>query len=384
MSLGVFTLLIVCLIFRLSLLDAFVFISKTIYASSSLQKLNLAKKESMNEPAGAESSPRRVQAGTGISVRRQIAHAKAYKRLMTYKSFAKNGLGKKFRQGKAPKKEEKEYVEIDYESVRPPAVFVDGYNVISYLNVIEGRDLSLEDGRDSLINDLAILSGVTGWYIEVVFDAYKGDRSGSFSRSKSANGIIATYTGRSETADNYIERRFSELSKNNFNNMIVATDDKLLRSVAGSVGNGFLSLGMLVEEIRIAYSGWERMEADMKEEMKRHRPRINCSLTDEVTMAIETLRKRKVELKLEEELKPKHKIENIEKNREDRNVQKNKAKGKLRTNNKLKRDSQRPSTIAVSSRGKGFDAAFTPSLGLSVSSEIMDVMRQLEQFEKKK
>ena len=38
-----------------------------------------------------------------------------------------------------------------------------------------------------------------------------------------------------ETADNYIERRFSELSAEGFNNMVVVTDDNVLRMVAGAV-----------------------------------------------------------------------------------------------------------------------------------------------------
>ena len=47
---------------------------------------------------------------------------------------------------------------------------------------------------------------------------------------------MVTYTSMAETADNYIERRFSELSAGGFNNMVVVTDDNVLRMVAGAVG----------------------------------------------------------------------------------------------------------------------------------------------------
>ena len=53
------------------------------------------------------------------------------------------------------------------------AVFVDGYNVIGYINSVEGRQIDLSDARDCLISDLAVLKSATGWYIEVVFDAYQ-------------------------------------------------------------------------------------------------------------------------------------------------------------------------------------------------------------------
>lgn len=52
-------------------------------------------------------------------------------------------------------------------------MFVDGYNVIGYINSVEGRDIDLSDARDCLISDLAVLRSATGWYIEVVFDAYQ-------------------------------------------------------------------------------------------------------------------------------------------------------------------------------------------------------------------
>lgn len=52
------------------------------------------------------------------------------------------------------------------------AVFVDGYNIIGYINSVEGRSLSLEDSRDCLVSDLCVLKSATGWHIEVVFDAY--------------------------------------------------------------------------------------------------------------------------------------------------------------------------------------------------------------------
>ena len=46
--------------------------------------------------------------------------------------------------------------------------------------------------------------------------------------------------------------------------MIVATDDSILRMVAGAQGAGFISASLLVEEMRVAYSGWEQLQEELE------------------------------------------------------------------------------------------------------------------------
>ena len=46
--------------------------------------------------------------------------------------------------------------------------------------------------------------------------------------------------------------------------MIVATDDNALRMVAGSQGAGYISANLLLEELRIAYRGWEQLQEDLE------------------------------------------------------------------------------------------------------------------------
>ena len=180
-------------------------------ASESLSRLYMgkgsrkAKKSKSAKASGSPISggkgvpvPRRVQAGTGVSVRKQIAYAKAYKRLVSGTGVSSTlSPTRKFKQPKTEKREQEEYVEIDYETTKPPAVFVDGYNVIGYLSKKNNKNndngmgnyalvghpmgildtsVSIEDARDSLVGDLGVLVGATGWMVEVVFDAYKAKR----------------------------------------------------------------------------------------------------------------------------------------------------------------------------------------------------------------
>lgn len=98
----------------------------------------------------------RVTNRINIPVRQQIAWAKAYKRLMTSQapggssSSSSSQTPRKFRQLNEPRVQE-EYVEVDYVNTKPPAVFVDGYNIIGHINSVEGRNIDLEDARDCLI-----------------------------------------------------------------------------------------------------------------------------------------------------------------------------------------------------------------------------------------
>jgi len=175
-----------------------------------------------------QSVPRRVTNGINVSVRQQISWSKAYKRFIS-QSQSHNGTGKKFRKTKSQKSPEgymeDSIVDIDYRIMAPPAIFVDGYNVIGMMNSLKGVTgigNNLDAERESLINDLCILRGVTGWLIEVIFDAYKSPSISSKSKSKteSIDNVIVTFTSSSETADNHIERRFAELKSSGFTNMV--------------------------------------------------------------------------------------------------------------------------------------------------------------------
>jgi len=257
------------------------------------EKKGAKKSASSAEQAPKQLQPQRVTNQINIPVRQQIAWAKAYKRLMTEKTggSSQQSVTKKFRKVRGPKEVEEEAVEIDYVNTKPPAVFVDGYNIIGYINKAEGRSNSvdLEDARDCLVNDLCVVSGATGWWIEVVFDAYMSASSIGGSKTSLIDNILVTYTSASETADNYIERRFSELANEGFTNMVVATDDNLLRMVAGSAGAGYLSAGQLLDEFRIAYKGWENVQEEMEIEAKK-KGRNAMGVSDDMKIIIEQMK----------------------------------------------------------------------------------------------
>lgn len=229
------------------------------------------KKKKILKASGAtpadSAAPRRVSSDMNVSVRKQIQFAKAYKRLIINSNQRQHSP--RVRKERAPKPEKEEYVEIDYENTAPPLLFVDGYNIIGYINAVEGRRITLDEARDCLVADLCVVASATGWAIECVFDAYDNPLNAAGARVQQ-DGISVYYTSQKETADDYIERRINSLQGRN-PNLVVATDDVALRSTAIGLGVGFLTASMILEEFRVAYKGWQIVEEEMEEEARRRR-----------------------------------------------------------------------------------------------------------------
>eukprot|EP01031_Cornospumella_fuschlensis_P031461 gene31461-38027_t len=238
----------------------------------------------------SEATSPRVRNDINVPVRRQIAWAKAAKKLMTAAKVIGPKVSRKYKKStnEQPIIDE-DLSNVDFSTIKPPAVFVDGYNIIGYMRTVEGTQMNLEEARDCLISDLAILHGATGWHIEVVFDAYqvKGTQN-----TEEVSGILVTFPASSETADNYIERRFEELRKEGFTNMVVATNDRMLQSVAGSSGLGYLSASMLLKEMRAAYRGWDEYERKLEEEAEKHVPRLGDMISSDMLTFIKEEMKR--------------------------------------------------------------------------------------------
>lgn len=60
--------------------------------------------------------------------------------------------------------------------------------------------------------------------------------------------------------------------------------------VAGSIGSGFISAAILLEELRIAYRGWEDVSVELKAEVDRRRPTLGDGISNELKNAIEMLK----------------------------------------------------------------------------------------------
>ena len=88
----------------------------------------------------------------------------------------------------------------------PLELIIDGYNLIRQSDSLSRLDAqNLEQGREALLERLAAYRKVRGHPITVVFDGWGGfEPVSTRTRHK---GIEVIYTGKGETADEWIQRR---------------------------------------------------------------------------------------------------------------------------------------------------------------------------------
>jgi hypothetical protein len=94
------------------------------------KKKKMVPAEEQNYPSF---NPPRVMSRSNVSVRQQIAWVRAFKRLTSARSSL-HSVPQKFRQQNEPAapRPDEELVEFDFAKLKPPAIFVDGYNIIGY------------------------------------------------------------------------------------------------------------------------------------------------------------------------------------------------------------------------------------------------------------
>lgn len=358
--------------------SSFTTVQKSLSTRGELS-LHAAKKK--KDAITSSPTPERVVADSNVPIRQQIAWAKAKKRLA---SSVSGGIGQKFRREKASKQvqaDDDDHDYMDYSNVQPPVIFVDGYNIIGYMKSAEKKDFdNLDTARDSLINDLAVLRSATGWLIEVVFDAYK--REGGTQQSHSENNVIVTYTSKSETADTHIERRFESLRKRGFANMIVCTDDNLLRMVGGSSGSGYLSAANLVDEINIAYKGWESMEVELADEQRT--ATVRDALSHETSAAISLMKAEQARANAAATAAKKEAEKAMRKQLSALNgngVNGVKSTQRLSQKERKKRDQEAQQAASATARFQNVTSLRPATVEMGMSAEmrkVMDMMRQAE------
>ena len=128
----------------------------------------------------------------------------------------------------------------------PACMIVDGYNMIHGFEAT--RHLAEADitvARERLIDELAAYQAYVRIRMIIVFDGYKRkDNYGSYLKQGMFE-VVYTKTG--ETADEYIEKLTSELSRSY--ELTVATSDALIQNAVFAQGAARISARMLEEEI---------------------------------------------------------------------------------------------------------------------------------------
>lgn len=125
---------------------------------------------------------------------------------------------------------------------------MDGYNIIFAWDELKAcLDVSLESARLRLAEILSDYRGSTNAEIILVFDAYKVKKNPG--TIETFANITVVYTKEAETADHYIEKVASRLSKKAGYSVRVATSDALEQIIILNQGASRVSANMLFHEI---------------------------------------------------------------------------------------------------------------------------------------
>ena len=111
-------------------------------------------------------------------------------------------------------------------------VVIDGYNLIRQSATLSAQEeLSLELGRDALLERLRLYKRVRSHRITVVFDA--ANKPLLAEQRSQHNGIRIIYSGQGETADTVIKR----ICQNEGEKVLLVTTDRELASYAEARGS---------------------------------------------------------------------------------------------------------------------------------------------------
>ncbi len=127
----------------------------------------------------------------------------------------------------------REHLSLDKVKVKPKPVgptylLIDGYNIIYAWDDLKGAAAeSLDLARNLLINRICNYQAMTNSNVILVFDAYKV--KGGQREIEKVHGITVVYTKEAETADQYIEKTSTELSRNY--RVRVATSDAQVQMI---------------------------------------------------------------------------------------------------------------------------------------------------------
>ncbi|MEX2459960.1 MAG: NYN domain-containing protein [Paenibacillaceae bacterium] len=162
---------------------------------------------------------------------------------------------------------------------------VDGYNIIgAWPQLVQLKDIHLEEARDQLIHMLADYQAFTGIQVCVVFDAYHiPGLGGKYEQSK----LRIVYTKEKETADELIESLVSEMIGRR-KRVYVATSDMTEQNVIFGKGALRLPARELLEKIK---ENDKELRRKINESTTPARNSLDNNLSDELKQLFEKWRR---------------------------------------------------------------------------------------------
>jgi uncharacterized protein len=128
-------------------------------------------------------------------------------------------------------------------------LIVDGYNALHALDRYAHLfDTDLEQARDGLVHEMSEYMVAADLNVTVVFDAHKSEGTAT---ERIVDGVRVMFGTKKQSADHLIERRTYEATRSTApRDVVVATNDRLIRDVVQSMGAAVISIATLDSDLR--------------------------------------------------------------------------------------------------------------------------------------
>ena len=167
----------------------------------------------------------------------------------------------------------------------------DGYNVIHAWPELTRtlRQRGAEEARAALVQQLSAYASQTGVAVTVVFDAHS--RRESEPSAHTVDGVTVTFGTALRSADHVIERLAYQAARSaRGDDVVVATDDRLQRSVVGGMGVVTMGARSLLEEVQRVH-GELHTAGERLRMQQRQAQRVEERLHPDVVQRLERLRR---------------------------------------------------------------------------------------------
>lgn len=168
-------------------------------------------------------------------------------------------------------------------------LIVDGYNVINaWYNLKKLSKDDLESAREKLVGYILEYSKIKGYESYVVFDAY--NVKGTDEKIEKNHGVTVVFTKENQTADSYIEKFISGLSR--YDEIAVATSDYAEQQIVLGKGGTRISARELIQDLN---NSKEEIRSKSKDQVKKYNTmnRLENRIDSDVFDKLEKIRRNK-------------------------------------------------------------------------------------------
>lgn len=167
---------------------------------------------------------------------------------------------------------------------------VDGYNIINaWPRLKKTSDDDLELARDMLVEIIHEYSKIKGYEAYVVFDAY--NVKSTEEKYEDHHGVTVVYTKENQTADTYIEKFISGMSK--YDQVYVATSDYAEQQIVLGKGCSRVPVRELIEELN-RYKDSLRKTSKSKSNKFNSMNRLENKIDSDIYEKLEKIRRKKI------------------------------------------------------------------------------------------